>query len=610
MRLPGLFCVLWLLIAGPISISAQEAPVAPSWIDFVEAKANGTKPLLPDFSYSGYQFSEKEIPDVSGWARFDVTDYGAIPDEEGYDDAGIQAAIDAAEASSEPAVVFFPPGRYIISADNDIEKFITVNRSDIVLKGSGAGDGGTEIFMDKMRVSNGHWQILFRPDRINTQTLTSITEPAERNDFTVTVADVGQLEVGQSVTISHRSLEFAREYYGDLEFSPRWTQMFAENGGMSIHENHLIEHISGNEVTFKNPLQTDLPSVSGSYNIRRMEPLEEVGIEDIRFVGNWPSVGETFVHHKNDIHDYAWNALQFKYVQNAWVRNCEFKDWSQVMDIRESMAVTVENVEVSGKAAHASFLNRRSYGLLIKDFKNTTGGLVGNFLTAPTHHGPGVGFSGVCTVYLRGQLSPGQRIDAHSGSPYASLYDDMSGGNMLKNGGPERFYPHHGRHLVMWNHRHDNAGAPISYNFWQLDRRNNPTYAEPYFVGFQPTSPTTFIGAGLDELHGQEVQPKSLFEAQLQLRLEGATSSQAPEAKVINLTVSPNPAMDVITVTTDREFKQIEVLTMSGRSMSVRSNYFTGQRKATINISKVPAGIYIVRVRTDEGDAFRKVIKR
>src|SRR4029078_4208608 len=38
--------------------------VAPLWKDFLEAKKKGTTPVLPDFSYAGYHFSEKEIPSV------------------------------------------------------------------------------------------------------------------------------------------------------------------------------------------------------------------------------------------------------------------------------------------------------------------------------------------------------------------------------------------------------------------------------------------------------------------------------------------------------------------------------------------------------------------
>lgn len=58
----------------------------------------------PDFSYAGYGYSESPIPDTGGWAVFDVTDHGAVADDGGYDDAAIQATIDAAQAGGGAGV--------------------------------------------------------------------------------------------------------------------------------------------------------------------------------------------------------------------------------------------------------------------------------------------------------------------------------------------------------------------------------------------------------------------------------------------------------------------------------------------------------------------------
>ena len=52
-------------------------------------------------------------PTITG-PIFDVTSYGAQPNDSGFDDAGIQAAIDAAEAAGG-GVVFFPAGRYLVN---------------------------------------------------------------------------------------------------------------------------------------------------------------------------------------------------------------------------------------------------------------------------------------------------------------------------------------------------------------------------------------------------------------------------------------------------------------------------------------------------------------
>src|SRR5687768_6134465 len=86
------------------------------WRDFVNARRSGAEPILPDFSYAGYHYSNRAIPDVKG-PVFHVTDYGATPNDGTYDDSGIQKAIDA--ASQKGGVVLFPAGQFLVSPTND-----------------------------------------------------------------------------------------------------------------------------------------------------------------------------------------------------------------------------------------------------------------------------------------------------------------------------------------------------------------------------------------------------------------------------------------------------------------------------------------------------------
>jgi hypothetical protein len=86
-------------------------------------------------------------------------------------------------------------------------------------------------------------------------------------------------------------------------------------------------------------------------------------------------------------------------------------------------------------------------------------------------------------------------------------------------GGPLPGLPHHGRHLVFWNFRH-RSKQDFHYDFWDVAKRRNYTIAEPMFVGFQPDTNITFAHEGLNESPGKAVEPRSLFEAQLALRLK------------------------------------------------------------------------------------------
>ncbi len=82
-----------------------------------------------------------------------VTDYGAIPNDDKSDEDGIQAAIYAAEKNNG-GVIFFPPGKYLLVTDTNQKKQIKISKSNIVLKGSGSGEGGTEIYQANMWINN------------------------------------------------------------------------------------------------------------------------------------------------------------------------------------------------------------------------------------------------------------------------------------------------------------------------------------------------------------------------------------------------------------------------------------------------------------------------
>lgn len=495
---------LALFIIGSFSVIAQE--IAPLWTAYEKEKSAGTTPLLPDFSYAGYHFSEKVIPEATG-KRFVVTDFGAIPDDGQYDDEGIQAAIDAAEQNAQGGVVYFPPGRYLIAPDQDRKRFIRISKSNIVLKGSGSGPGGTEIFQDSMRI--GSPQFRFEPKEKGSEKLTEVVKDAPRESFWVEVADASTLKVGQDVVLRHQSEAYTRDYFAPLELSTNWTRLFGPKGGMQIREIHTIESIEGNRVKFKNPLHLNVKMIKEyPFALYTYNSIEECGIEDILFTSNWKNYPEDFHHHKDNIHDGGWVAVGMENIKNSWVRNCEFKDWNEVIHIRAGYLISILNVDIKGKKGHTSVHARSGYGVLIKNC---------NFNGAH-HHGPGTGYSAAGTVVTQCTMGSDQIIDSHSGQPYATLFDDIDGGVFYNLGGPLPGLPHHGKYLVFWNFAY-RSNRDFHYNFWSVERRRNYTIAAPIFVGFQPNTTVTFENEGLDELRNMQVAPKSLFEAQLAFRL-------------------------------------------------------------------------------------------
>jgi hypothetical protein len=508
-----LCCIVFAVAADEVR---SDEPTAPLWQEFVAAKASGDVSALPDFSYAGYHFSEQPLPEVSQRPRFDVTAYGALPDDEKYDEAGIQAAVDAADAASG-GVVYFPEGKYLIAPDRERNSRIRISKSNIVLKGAGSGDGGTEIFMSERRI--GSRQFVFRPEWDRSRTLTTLTENVPRESFWVSVADASKLEVGQTVVLRHRSEAFTRQYFEGLPFAPEWKRLVGRDGGMKVMELHEIAEIDGSRLRFKNPVHLDVVNQPDDpFRLESYATVKECGVEGIRFTGNWASYPEEFVHHKDGIHDSGWCALTMENVENSWIRDCEFRDWNECINLSGAFKTTVEDVRFTGKKGHTSVLARSGTGVLIKNCRFDAG----------HHHGPGVGYGAVNTVVTQCQMEVDQNIDSHSGQPFATLYDNVRGGIFRNLGGPHEGLPHHGQHLVFWNFEHRSTDD-FHYNFWDVEKRRNHTIAKPTFVGFRADRKITFENEGRNESPGKRVTPRSLFEAQLALRLKGAAPSSVKD---------------------------------------------------------------------------------
>lgn len=533
-----------ILFVGLLSIELNAQTEAPSWIDFAEKKESGklVEATLSDYSYAGYHFSEKEIPDVSGWTRFDVTDYGALPNDTIFDDAAIRLAINAAIASDAPAVVYFPAGKYLVADEANANNPIIINRSNIVLKGAGSGAGGTEIYAEKVLdnptdPSQWPWRFQFKADLAAIETKITPTKYKRiyRGDYTIEVASASNLEVGQTVELYHQGVENLEANVPGLSYNPIWN---TGKRGVRTLEKHIVESIDGNKVTFVNPVQYTITAEYTGAELRKYYTIEEVGVEDILFTSGWKKSSQIYEHHANDFVDYAYRALAFENVKNGWIRNCEIRDWNESLMIEKCIGVTVKNLLISGKQGHTSYFARYSYGILFEDCRDIVP--IGFKGAGGQGHGPGMRWSTVSTVFRNCKMMTHQSIDCHGYHPYSNLLDNVSGGCFRGNGGNEGSYPNSGPYMTFWNFIHASNYTNFTFNFWDLNNRKTHTYMKPLFIGFKsPGENINFLNAGLNELKGKTAYPKSLFDAQLQLRLYGAYMS-ASSSHAEHLPVNAN----------------------------------------------------------------------
>ncbi|MDK2971386.1 MAG: hypothetical protein PWP23_1141 [Candidatus Sumerlaeota bacterium] len=480
---------------------------AQTWRQFRLAMADGTEPLLPDFSWAGYHYGEKAIPDVKG-PVFDVTQFGAIPDDAKSDEPAFRKAI-AAARDAGGGVIFFPAGEFLINTDSDKTETIVIDFGNVVVRGSGSGPGGTVIRManhireeDPAKMYSTPCKIEFiAPDPVGDDALATITGEARRETFTVTVDSAARLKPGDRVTLSLKSTEAIPSFFAPRMPAPQFTRVLSN--GVVITERHTIAAIDGNTVTFGEPLHITVDPEFG-WTLKRYTPIEEVGVEDICFQGSWE---QEFVHHRSALDDGGWSAVEFSHVANSWLRRCTFLNWNVCLEVRFSSAVSVLNVTMAGNKGHFGIHTRGGYGVLAGYCRDHAG----------HHHGPSVGYQSVGAVYWRFEMLPEQRIDCHSTFPYATLLDRVDGGILYGSGGPMAGLPHHMRWYTLWNFLHPTDPGRV-YDFWREGQKE--CFLEPIVVGIHGAD-VKFNESTLQiyESPGKPVDPESLYEAQLELRL-------------------------------------------------------------------------------------------
>ena len=497
--------------------------------------------MVPDFSYAGYHYFEKPVPELSErtYPIFDVTDYGAIANDVYSDQPAIERAIAEAEAAGG-GTIFFPEGEYLVATqtdliDGDIQP-IQIQGSNIVFKGVGAdtnirySDREFWLVWSSDVPETIEWGSIIRqvynpeadgddstpalfqfiPSDTTSQEITTIVERAQREDFWITVADASQLRVEQRVVLCMYESDWD-DFIDDLtsrKSSSDWTS------GLKVYERHQIAEIRENRVRFKEPLHFYLIEPEHGWSVRTYPHIEEVGVEDLSIQGTWR---HKYKHHENAHHDSGYTPLAFEKCVNSWVRRVNFVNVNIGMLIYRCMAMSVYQVRLAGSRGHFFIKNKKNYGLFIGLTEDKGGSKYGTPNRKGQYHGSNVQSSTTGTVHWRNDMFGNQKIDPHASCPYANLYDRNNGGH-ISGGGNDKSLPNHLFHFVCWNHTHKRI-AHRNYHFWSSDDGDDHIL-KPIFVGYHSVGGTFEMHyEDIDESPGTIVSPSSLFEAQLELRL-------------------------------------------------------------------------------------------
>lgn len=497
---------LIILFALTFSCNAQEK--SKLWENFKQASKTNVEPILPDFSYSGYKYSEEPIPFAS-YKIFDVTEYGAIPNDTISDKKAIQRAIKEASENGE-GIIYFPKGTYFVNTSGDDQSIILIQSSKIVFRGEDRKE--SIIFFQNDLPPADPDKLWTVPYAIKVATkkrgkfLTNITKDARRESFIIHVKDASKIKKGDWITIKvlNNAPDLVEKDLFPLKVDSTWTSIIDK--GVQVNEHHKVAKVEGNTIHLAEPIHYDIQA-KHNWKIDAFEYIEQVGFENMTFEGNWT---KDFIHHRSAQDDGGWSIIQMTRAINSWVKDVTFKNVNRALEFSVTAACTALNVSVEGKIGHTAV-----------DVSGSTGVLIANSVDlAGMHHSFGVsGGSNTNTVIWRSKYAAHTSFEAHASQPRATLFDNVEGGFFQGRAGGARFnLPNHGRYLVLWNFKEidepENDFRFIATDTWYW------RMVPPIVVGFHGSG-TTFKEdeAQIIESLGKPVNPESLFEAQLELRL-------------------------------------------------------------------------------------------
>ena len=520
--------------------------------------------VLLDFSYAGYMRGEIAPPqaDALGYQVFNVTDYGAVPNDGISDRAAFLACVEAATGvkfaesnkvltlahkEKANAIVYFPEGEFILHTadDNHTAEGVTYSRTIQIRAGNfvlrGAGRDKTTLVMEDPNLPTDTKVLYSSPLMIDFKHNSSFTpdgspdvvKNAKKGSFSVELSSVTGLNADSWVVLSVQNNDpayVAEELKtGNVVPGELGPDHDINKNGVKVYEYHQIKSIEGNVVTFYEPIHHDVDvsytnfSGTNCYNWKVMNypHYENVGIEDLTFKGNSKS---NFKHHDSWEDDGAFKPLGMTRLTNSWLRRVRFTSVSEACSVTNCANVSVYDVIFDGNRGHSSIRSQVSTRVFIGATTDRSNGyLVDNASAfvegAGQYHAVGVSKPAIGTVLWRNTWGSDSCFESHATQPRATLIDCCKGGWMkFRQGGDANQVPNHLADLTIWNF---NSLTPSNgtFNWWDHDSQWWK-FLPPVIVGFHGES-VTFDQSQtkLDFSNGIPVAPESLYEAQLKERL-------------------------------------------------------------------------------------------
>lgn len=565
----------------PVKLLTTEidANSALAWQRFRQGEDN----VLPDYSYAGYNHGESAPQGAFslGYQVINVKERMtaknmtarealiSILQEKGMTRVNGTNKLNA----NAKIVIYFPAGDYILhndddntrdeskqkdavdSKNNNVSSGIEIYGGNFVIKGDGPDK--TRLIMETPNLPTSISNLSSSPILLaikhtngpnnagNSPKLASVTENAKRGDFTVKVSGTTGISSGQWVQLRLRSgdRELVKKEIGPIALNENWAiakapisinQSSDDLYGVKISEFHQVKSASNGKITFYEPIMHDIDikyNDTEGWEIRTYKYLENVGVEDLSFVGN---ALDGYAHHGEGHaeqakvgwqYDGAYKPLLLQRVVNSWVRNVHFESVSEALTFAESANSSAYDIRISGKRGHSAVRSQGSSRVFIGKVRDESAGndVYGKSCQGQ-FHGCGVSKPSVGTVLWNVTWGNDACFESHATQPRATLIDNCSGGLVYyRAGGDENEVPNHLGDLTLWNLNVTGTDSHASNFAWWSDSDTWWKIFPPIVVGTHGMN-VKFSGkeqqqVTYEESTGMKVSPESLYEAQLRERL-------------------------------------------------------------------------------------------
>ena len=556
-----------------------DANSAIAWQHFKTGENN----VLPDYSYAGYNHGESAPQGAFslGYQVINVKERMtaknmtarealiSILQEKGMTKVNGTNKLNA----NAKIVIYFPAGDYVLhndddntrdeskqkdavdSKNNNVSSGIEIYGGNFVIKGDGPDK--TRLIMETPNLPTSISNLSSSPILLaikhtngpnnagNSPKLASVTENAKRGDFTVKVSGTTGISSGQWVQLRLRSgdRELVKKEIGPIALNENWAiakapisinQSSDDLYGVKITEFHQVKSAANGKITFYEPIMHDIDikyNDTEGWEIRTYKYLENVGIEDLSFVGN---ALDGYAHHGEGHaeqakvgwqYDGAYKPLLLQRVVNSWVRNVHFESVSEALTFAESANSSAYDIRISGKRGHSAVRSQGSSRVFIGKVRDESAGndVYGKSCQGQ-FHGCGVSKPSVGTVLLNVTWGNDACFESHATQPRATLIDNCSGGLVYyRAGGDENEVPNHLGDLTLWNLNVTGTDSHASNFAWWSDSDTWWKIFPPIVVGTHgmnvkfPSKEQQQVT--YEESTGMKVSPESLYEAQLRERL-------------------------------------------------------------------------------------------